>query len=145
MNAPNQQADNKARVIVGVDDVPENLMLLKAYVVGAGYTFFGAPSGAECVDLVHRVTPKLILLDVQMPDMDGFETCRKLRGLTNTARVPIAFITVCKTAQDVRAGMAAGGNDFIVKPFTREHLLERIRFWVTKRLEPAAGPGGVWQ
>lgn len=135
MNPVNAQIDNKRKVVIGVDDVPENLTFLKMVLLVGGYTFIGCASGAECLTLVRRVMPKLILLDIQMPDMDGFDACRKLRTMPELNSVPIAFLTACKTPEDVRAGIAAGGNDFIVKPFTREHLLERVRHWTSRRVD----------
>jgi CheY-like chemotaxis protein len=123
---------NRSKVIVGVDDVRANLALLDAALHSAGYTFIGASSGLDALDVLNRVRPRLILLDVRMPDMDGFETCRRIRLRDNLARVPIAFVTACKTEADVRACVAVGGNDFIVKPFTVAHLLERAAYWVSR-------------
>lgn len=131
---------NRSKVIIGVDDVRANLALLDAALKSAGYTFIGASSGLEALDVLNRVRPRLILLDVRMPDMDGFETCRRIRLRDDLARVPIAFVTACKTEADVRACVAVGGNDFIVKPFTVAHLLERTAHWVSRpvRAEPMA-------
>jgi DNA-binding response OmpR family regulator len=97
----------------------------------AGYIFFGTTSGPEC--LLSRIEPRLILLDVQMPDMDGFETCRHSRKDWRLARVPIAFLTALKRPADVHAGMA-GGNDFILKPFNPDVLLNRVNHWTSQRL-----------
>lgn len=136
----NPANDSRNKIVIGVDDNEANLAFLKSAVTSAGYTFFGATSGAECLSLVLRVPPRLILLDIQMPWMDGFETCRRLRALAETATVPIAFLTACKTREDVRTGLAAGGNDFIVKPFLPAHLLERVRHWTTRSVRAAATP-----
>jgi two-component system cell cycle response regulator len=126
---------NRSKIVMGVDDVPENLALLKAYVVAAGYTFFGAASGEECTAMASRIKPRLILLDIEMPNgIDGIETCRRLRRSPDLARVPIAFLTAHKTAQAVMAGMAAGGNDFIAKPFRQDKLIERVRHWTSRRV-----------
>jgi two-component system OmpR family response regulator len=125
---------NKHKIVVGVDDTPDNLSLLSRIVVNAGYTFFGATSGAECLALVARVVPQLILLDIQMSEMDGFETCRQLRADMRFTHVPIAFITARQSVEDVRTGMAAGGNDFIVKPFDHEKFVERLSYWTRRRV-----------
>jgi CheY-like chemotaxis protein len=126
---------NRSKIVMGVDDVPENLAILKAYVVGAGYTFVGAASGEECMALVSRIKPRLILLDIEMPNgIDGIETCRRLRRNLDLKRVPIAFLTAQKTAQAVMAGMAAGGNDFIAKPFQQDKLIERVHHWTSRRV-----------
>jgi DNA-binding response OmpR family regulator len=127
-------ARNASRIILGVDDQPENVAFLKMVVEYGGYTFFGAASGTVCLNLIHRVTPRLILLDVEMPAMDGFETCRRLRQLRHLDAVPIAFLTARKTVEDVRRGISAGGNDFIVKPAKRDELLGRISHWSGRKL-----------
>lgn len=125
-------SSTQSKIVLGVDDAPENLFMLQAAIKHAGYTFLGAKSGMECLSLVSRVIPRLILLDIEMPDMDGYETCRKLRQYPELRHVPIAFLTARKTPADVTAGMQAGGNDFIVKPFDHQKLIERVRHWTTR-------------
>ena len=71
-----------------------------------------------------------------MPDMDGFEVCRRLRAVPEGRVIPVAFLTALKTRDDVRAGIAAGGNDFILKPIDRAKLLERVSVWSNRRIEP---------
>jgi CheY-like chemotaxis protein len=127
-------SDSKRKIIIGVDDLAENLLLLKASLKPAGYTFIGALSGTECLDLVQRVKPSLILLDIQMPTMDGIETCRRLREMTAMHNTPIVFLTAMKTEGDLAAGVAAGGNDFIIKPFDQKQLLERVRHWAGRQV-----------
>ena len=123
-------SDSRRGVNIGVDDNSFGLSLLKETISSAGYTFFGASSGQEAVRLTERLIPQLIVLDVEMPGMDGFSTCRQLRSRLSLKHVPIAFLTARKTAEDVRTGLGAGGNDFIVKPFDPAKLLARIRHWV---------------
>lgn len=123
----------KDKVVIGIDDQAENIMMLEALLETQGYTFFGAASGAEGLELAQRARPNLILLDIQMPTMDGYETCRRLRIMPNTRFVPIAFLTARKASEDVRAGLAAGGNDFIVKPFNAEKLLARVEHWTSRK------------
>jgi len=127
-----------SKIVMGVDDAPENLFMLQAAIKHAGYTFLGAKSGAECLSLVSRVVPRLILLDIEMPEMDGYETCRKLRSNPELRHVPIAFLTARKTPADVTAGMQAGGNDFIVKPFDHIKLIERVRHWTSRSVGRAS-------
>jgi CheY-like chemotaxis protein len=129
--------NHKSRIVVAVDDQPENLMLLRAIVEHHGDTFFGATSGPEGISLATRTSPRLILLDVQMPGMDGFETCRRMRQLWALRQTPIAFLTACKTGQDVQEGIRAGGNDFLMKPFDPDKLLARIDHWTSRRLAVA--------
>jgi CheY-like chemotaxis protein len=124
--------------VLAADDQPENIMLLESLIESQGFTFFGARSGAECLSLAERVKPRLVLLDVQMPGMDGFETCRRLRAIPALAGAPVAFLTARKSSADVRAGMLAGGNDFIVKPFDPEKLIARVIHWTGRRAPAAA-------
>ena len=126
--------DLRSKLILAVDDSPEDLALLNAIVMGAGYTFVGAASGEDALSLVHRCTPRLILLDIQMPGLGGVETCRRLRENPQLRTVPIAFLTACKTRGDVKEGLAAGGNDFIVKPIHRDTLLQRVQHWTNHRI-----------
>jgi DNA-binding response OmpR family regulator len=130
---------NKSKVVIGVDDTHENLTLLGHVLAAAGYTFFAAPSGEECLALLARIEPRLILLDIQMPEMDGFETCRRIRGHARLQHVPVAFLTSRKTIEDVRAGVTAGGNDFILKPFDHAQLIGRVNHWTRQRIGNA-GP-----
>ena len=136
--APINGSGRGSKIVLGVDDGPENLFLLQAVIKSGGYAFVAAKSGAECLSLIHRLIPRLILLDIQMPDMDGFETCRRLRANPALRQIPIAFLTASKSAADVTAGLAAGGNDFIVKPFDPAKLLERVRHWVGRSIPSSA-------
>jgi CheY-like chemotaxis protein len=124
---------NRDKIVIGVDDQPENIMMLEGLIEAQGYTFFGCTSGLDCIALAQKANPKLILLDIQMPGMDGYETCRRLRIMPLTRFVPIAFLTARKASEDVRAGMAAGGNDFIVKPFNAERLIARVDYWTNRK------------
>jgi CheY-like chemotaxis protein len=131
-------APTKSKIIMGVDDTPENLQFLKRAIEAGGYTFFPATNGHECLTMLSRVTPKLLLLDIEMEPIDGFETCRRVRRMTGFEQLPIAFLTARKTAEDVESGLAAGGNDFIVKPYSIPKLRERVEYWMTHRPRPAA-------
>jgi CheY-like chemotaxis protein len=127
-------AQAHGRIVIGVDDQPENLLILQAVLEHAGYFFLGAASGAECISLALRSSPRLILVDIQMPEMDGFETCRRLRAEWSLRRTPIAFLTAKKAPEDVRKGIDAGGNDFLLKPFDPEKLLTRTEYWTKRSL-----------
>jgi CheY-like chemotaxis protein len=129
----NAAASAPTRTVLAVDDAPENLAFIKACLASAGYTVFAARSGEECLTLLTRITPRMILLDVQMPGIDGFETCRQIRKRKELTQVPIAFLTARKGAEDVKECVASGGNDFIVKPFECQKLLDRVSHWTTHR------------
>lgn len=128
-------------IIVAVDDSREMLDILKTIVADAGYRFYGANGAKQCLRLVGEVLPDLILLDIQMPETDGFALCRQIRGIEAWKSIPVAFLTARRTAADVKSGIAAGGNDFITKPFDAKSLLSRIERWValrqSQRLTPA--------
>jgi|SRR5579872_1416195 len=135
---PAEALARKGKIVLGVDDQPENLQMLESLIEAQGFTFFGVSSGPEALSLAQRISPRLILLDVQMPGMDGFETCRRLRAIFSLKQVPVAFLTARKAAADVQAGIAAGGNDFIVKPFDPEKLIGRVLHWTGRRAPTAA-------
>jgi two-component system, OmpR family, response regulator len=126
----------RSKIVMGVDDTPETLQLLKFAIEAGGYTFIGVKGGAQCLAMLTRVVPKLILLDIEMPSMSGFETCQRIRGMAGFDQVPIAFLTARKTAEDVKAGIAAGGNDFIIKPYVVAKLRERVDYWTVRRAKP---------
>jgi CheY-like chemotaxis protein len=131
-------AARKAKIVLAADDQAENLMILESLIETQGFTFFGVESGLEAISLATRINPRLVLLDVQMPLMDGYETCRRLRQIPELKPVPIAFLTARKSSDDVRTGLLAGGNDFIVKPFDPEKLITRVIQWTGRRLPAAA-------
>lgn len=143
----------KIKVILVVDDDADTISLVESIGRKAGYKVVGAGSGEECLFVFSRVAPQLIMLDVNMLGLDGFETCRRLRADPNGARVPIAFVTARKTIEDVRRGVAAGADDFLVKPFDPIQLVERIEFMIScshllrahrmRRLSKL-GPPGAW-
>jgi DNA-binding response OmpR family regulator len=120
-------------VVVAVDDSSEMLDILKSVIAGAGYRFFGASNAQQCMRLVRDVEPDLILLDIQMPETDGFDLCRQIRAVEAFRNIPVAFVTARRTAQDVKSGIAAGGNDFITKPFDARNLMARIDRWVRQK------------
>ena len=127
--------DRRSKIVLGVDDETENLVLLKSLIEGAGYTFLGSISGDECLALVGRIQPRLILLDVQMfPGIDGFQTCERLRANPQIEGVPIVFLTGRKSVDDVKHCLRVGGNDFIVKPFDPARLVERVNYWIGRRV-----------
>ena len=122
------------KTIVTADDLIENRLLIKGILEQDGYVVFDARDGADCLALLARVVPRLILLDIQMPDMNGFEVCRRIRQNDVFRHVPIAFLTASKTIEEVKEGMAAGGNDFLTKPIRAEPLLERVKYWTNRSI-----------
>ncbi len=112
--------------ILVVDDVQSNVLLLKALLGREGFNIIYAMNGAEALEKVKNESPDLILLDVMMPDMDGFEVAGRLKVEPSQAEIPIIFLTVLNDSASVVKGFQLGANDFISKPFRREELLIRV-------------------
>jgi DNA-binding response OmpR family regulator len=125
MNKP--QMDLTGSKILAVDDVPANLDVLSQSLEADGYNVLVATSGETALDLVKRIEPDLILLDVMMPGIDGFETCRQLKAQEITEDIPVIFLTARSELEGVLEGFLAGGIDYISKPFQKEEVLIRIR------------------
>ena len=132
--------DLKDAQILIVDDVPANIGPLRQPLEAAGYQALIASSGEDALELLQDLLPDLILLDVMMPGIDGFETCRRLKADERTAQVPVIFLTARDDAADIAEGFAAGGVDYIVKPFRKEEVLVRVQTHLERaRLHNALG------
>ncbi|RZL29836.1 MAG: response regulator, partial [Rubrivivax sp.] len=114
-----------ATVLV-VDDTPANLTLL-AQMLKPEYRVQLAVSGAKALEICRRQPPDLIVLDVMMPELDGYEVCRRLKADPATRRVPVIFLTALTRPEDESTGFEAGGADFIHKPFNPATVLARVR------------------
>lgn len=110
-----------------VDDTEANLLLLKALLQKVGFKIITAKNGLDALDLVEKERPDLLLLDVMMPIMDGYQTALKIREKPEFDTLPIIFLTALNSSEDVVKGFSNGGNDFITKPFNKEELIIRIR------------------
>jgi len=115
-----------AKVLI-VDDTPENLKLLRQTLESEGYSILVATSGEAALKIVQRAIPDLILLDVMMPGMDGFDTCRRLKKDVRTVDIPVIFITARAETEAIVEGFQVGGVDYIVKPFQDQEVLIRVR------------------
>lgn len=114
-----------AKILI-VDDEQDILTLLKYNVELDGHTAYTALNGKEAIDLARKILPDLILLDVMMPEMDGIETCEKIRGYKELNNVIIAFLTARNEDYSQIAGFDAGGDDYISKPIKPKVLISRI-------------------
>ncbi len=114
------------RTVLAVDDQPPNLRLLDAVLSPRGYHVLTAAGGQEALDVVHGRDVDVVLLDVQMPGMDGPEVCRRIRGDPRTEFLPVIMITAGAAAQRLE-GLEAGADDFLTKPFDQAELLARVR------------------
>ncbi len=120
-------AMTKAARILLVDDQPANLDVLRGVLEREGYQVALAPSGQVALSNAARVQPDLVLLDITMPKMDGYEVCRRLKADPITADIPVVFITARDLNEDVVQGFEAGGVDYITKPFQEDEVLLRVR------------------
>jgi len=111
--------------ILAVDDEPLNLRLLEAVLTPHGHTVVPAASGQECLDVLAHDRVDLVLLDVVMPGIDGYEVCRRIRADERTAYLPVVMLTASDGQQRV-AALEAGADDFVRKPFDRSELLARV-------------------
>lgn len=119
-------ADPKTVVLV-VDDNPDTLAMLTAALEQLGAQVLVATDGERALTAVARIVPDIVLLDAVMPQMDGFETCRRLKRLPELAHVPIIFMTGLRDTDRIVEGLEAGGVDYVTKPIVIDELLARIR------------------
>jgi adenylate cyclase len=117
--------DGPPRILV-VDDTPANVKLLDAVLSPRGYQVMAATSGQEALEVVERERPDLVLLDILMPSMDGYEVCQRLRADPATATLPIVMITASGAEEKLKS-LEAGADDFVAKPFDQAELLARVK------------------
>ena len=113
------------KTIMAIDDTPDNLALLEL-TLSTDYQVVTGKSGKECLDSVDEVKPDLILLDVHMPEMNGFEVCKALKESENTSTIPVIFLSAGDSLDEKMAGYEAGADDYITKPYVEEEILAKI-------------------
>src|ERR1043165_2505768 len=116
-----------SETILIVDDTPANLGVLVETLGAAGYQLMVAEDGEEALAQTEQTQPDLILLDVMMPGIDGFETCRRLKPRDSTRDIPVLFMTALSEITDKVKAFGAGGVDYITKPIEHEEALARVR------------------
>mgnify|MGYP000813463376 FL=1 len=112
--------------ILIVDDVMSNVLLLKVLLTNEKFAIATASNGRQALEQVEKENPDLVLLDVMIPDMSGFEVAQHLKSNPNTADIPIIFLTALNSTADIVKGFQVGANDFISKPFNKEELIIRV-------------------
>src|SRR5436853_2344088 len=122
-----------ARVLV-VDDVPTNVKLLEARLSAEYFDVLTATSGAEALAICERAECDVVLLDVMMPDMDGFEVCRRLKSDPRTHHIPVIMVTALDQPSDRVRGLEAGADDFLTKPVSDIALIARVRSLVRLKM-----------
>ncbi len=113
-------------LIFTVDDMPKNLQLMEIILQNKGYDVAQASNGREALEKLKNMKPDLILLDIMMPEMDGFETCETIKSDEKLADIPVIFLTGKSDPQDVVNGLKLGAVDYIAKPFNTTELLLRV-------------------
>ena len=142
-----QSTSPQANILIA-DDAPNNLRLLFGMLAEKGYRVRPVPNGHRALATIQTELPDLILLDIRMPDMDGFEVCRQLKSNERTSKIPIIFISGLTDAEDKVEGFEAGGIDYITKPFESREIHARVKTHLelhelAERLEKAASAGRV--
>lgn len=112
--------------VLAVDDIPINLLLVQKMLARYNFTLRTAANGQQALDAVAAQKPDLILLDLMMPEIDGFEVIRRLRADPATADIQIVILSALNSDEDVVKGFDAGANDFIMKPIIMERLLNCV-------------------
>ena len=125
----------KAKILV-VDDVKQNVKLLRVILTASEYDVVEAYDGEEALEKVKTENPDLILLDIMMPKLTGYEVCEKLRSDEKTSNLPIVLITSLREMDDRIKGIEAGADNFISKPFNKAELLARVKALISRKKEP---------
>ncbi len=118
------------RILV-VDDTPANIQTVAAILKGQGYQLSVATNGKQALDVLEKIRPDLILLDVMMPELDGFETCQRIKGTEAWRDIPIIFLTAKTETTDLVKGFEMGAVDYVGKPFNAHELLARVNTHLT--------------
>ena len=125
-SSPGDGLDSQSRTILIIDDNPANLSVVIEYLAGHGFQLLVARDSGTGFQIARQENPDLILLDVVLPGMDGFETCRRLKADERTRDIPVIFMTVVTKVEDKVRGFEVGGVDYITKPFQHEEVLARV-------------------
>jgi two-component system alkaline phosphatase synthesis response regulator PhoP len=125
----------RPRILIAEDN-PEGMELLEAYLTGSDYDVDTAADGEETLQKVKSWRPDLILLDVMMPKISGFEVCKRLKGDAATRDIVVMMVTALDQHSDVDRAVEAGTNDFLTKPINKTELLLRVRAALASRQQP---------
>lgn len=116
----------KKRLVIADDE--KNILSALREVLSDNYILYTAKDGNEALGLVRRFVPDLVLLDILMPGMDGFEVCKQIKSGETTRNIPVVFLTAKTHAEDARIGFESGASAYIPKPFSPVKLLDKIKF-----------------
>lgn len=121
------EQEQKTAIVLIVDDNEQNLELLTAYLEDLDCNTIPAKDGLEALEIVKKTIPDLILLDVMMPKMSGFEVCRRIKGNPATAAIPIIMVTALSEIGDIERAIDSGTDDFLSKPINKLELITRVK------------------
>lgn len=133
MSRDNTRANTSRANILLVDDTPNNVRLLSAMLIDQGYGVRRVISGEMALKTAQANPPDLILLDIRMPDMNGYEVCQHLKATNSTHNIPVIFISALDEVLDKVKAFAVGGIDYITKPFSEEEVFARVENALTMR------------
>ena len=119
-----------SRILI-IEDAPANIQTLSTILKERGYNISIATNGRQGLEVLERIRPDLILLDIMMPEMDGFETCRRIKASTAWREIPIIFLTAKTDTADIVRGFELGAVDYVAKPFNAHELLARVNTHLT--------------
>jgi len=119
--------DDRNPVVLVVDDNPHNLELILAYLEDLDCRTIAAEGGLEALEIVRNDPPDLVLLDVMMPKISGFEVCRKLKSNPQTADIPVIMVTALNEMGDIERAIQSGTDDFLSKPVNKWELITRVK------------------
>lgn len=122
----------RARILIA-DDNPQGVELLEAYLIDGEYELRTAADGEETLESVRQWRPDLILLDIMMPKLSGFEVCKRLRADPATRDTAVLMVTALDQPSDIDRAVEAGTNDFLTKPINKNELLLRVRSLLSAR------------
>ena len=121
---------NQSPTILIVDDTPEVLMILGDLLEFSGYNILYAESGEDAVEQMRATIPDLVLLDIRMPGLDGYATCKSLKSFAAFKDVPVLFMSTHVDTEVLAQTRAVGGSDFLIKPFKRYEVLKKVEAYL---------------
>jgi PleD family two-component response regulator len=127
MSKTHSNDPSKPASIMIVDDIARNIQVLASVLDKAGYRVAAAANGRQALAMIEPLSPDLVLLDIMMPEIDGFEVCRRIKASAAISHIPVILLTARTDAEDVLTGFRAGAVDYITKPFNTKELLARVR------------------
>jgi CheY-like chemotaxis protein len=123
-----------ARIIVADDDREVRELIIFALRF-AGHKVIGAQNGKEVIQLAHQLKPDLILMDVRMPIMNGYEACKTIKAENETKSIPVIFLSARGQEAEIQAGLSAGGDDYILKPISPDQLTKKVGLFLQKAIK----------